>query len=80
MTKTSKYATLDKRIVAAVGRGCRSHRRIYCERAVWGALGRVLAGTWGNAQALLSRRLQSLRTRNVLDCRAFDRWHIAERK
>lgn len=74
MKRLSKYRVLDKRIVAAVGRGCRSHRRIYCEPAVWRALGRILAGTWGTSPALLSRRLQVLSRRGVIRCAAFNRW------
>jgi len=74
----SKYATLDRRIVAAIKRGCRSHRRIYCEGAVWRELGRVLAGTWGTAQLVLTRRLQVLRARGVIRCAAFNRWRLTE--
>jgi hypothetical protein len=74
--KTSKYARLDRCIVRAVAAGARSHRRIYTERHVWRALGKVLSGTWGTGAALLSRRLQHLAGVGVIRCGAWNRWQI----
>ena len=76
--KKSKYATLDKRILAAIGaRRKRTRMRIYQDKFVWRESGRVLAGTWNTARALVSRRLQALRRDGVIECNWFTRrWRI----